>query len=234
MKKILLLLLVFVSVSFISKSQTKEWTFGVAPFAGTTYSTTTTVDGLTIMAGEKSTVVVDENPKKNGDYAFTHRAKLGGAGAPAEESPNMPTTRAFVFDVTGSSIITVAALSSSGSEDRQLLLTNGTELIHTYQAPGKYTDADKNNIGLESFDYEGGAGTLYLFSASSGVNVYLIKVEAESSSSISADKADKGVIVSAEYYDIAGRKVTDSTKGLLIKKAVYENGSVETSKVFVY
>jgi hypothetical protein len=88
--------------------------------------------------------------------------KLGGTGS--------STNRALKFDVTGACTITVYALSSSAGSDRQLALSDGTNEITTIAAPGSSTT-------LETYNYTGGAGTLYLYSKNSGVNVYLIKIE---------------------------------------------------------
>ena len=44
--------------------------------------------------------------------------------------------------------------------------------------------------------------------------------------------ADKGAIVSEKYYTLTGIQVLQPATGLLIKKVVYDNGVVETTKIF--
>ena len=175
MKKVLLsaILLAGAATMFAQKT----WNFSnTEKFPAQTFSTTTIIDGLKIMATADATVAIDANTKKHGTYSFTQRLKLGGSGGFTAENRYMPTTRALVFQVTGPGTITVSCLSSSSSADRRLLLTNGTDSISSFSAPGVYSDPDGNNIPLETFNYTGGAATLYLYSVSSGVNIYLLDV----------------------------------------------------------
>jgi hypothetical protein len=175
MKKILLGAILLASATTMFAQKT--WNFSVTEkFPAQTFSSTTTIDGLKIMATADATVVIDANAKKHGSYSFTQRLKLGGSGGFTAENRYMPTTRALVFQVSGPGTITVCCLSSSSSADRRLLLTNGTDSISSFSAPGSYSDAEGNNIPLETFNYTGGAATLYLYSISSGVNIYLLDV----------------------------------------------------------
>jgi hypothetical protein len=175
MKKVLLSVILLVCASMMFAQKT--WNFSDAgKFSPQTYSSTTIVDGLKILASASATVTIDANTKKHGTYSFTQRLKLGGSGGFTAENRYMPTTRALVFQVSGPGTITVCCLSSSSSSDRRLLLTNGTDSISSFSAPGSYSDADGNNIPLETFNYTGGAATLYLYSVNSGVNIYLLDV----------------------------------------------------------
>jgi len=52
------------------------------------------------------------------------------------------------------------------------------------------------------------------------------------STSIGDNQSDKGTIVSAKYYNLNGVEISaPADNGIYIQKAVYENGSVETSKI---
>ena len=177
-----------------------EWNF--SNFEADNFAETTTISGLTIMAKDDSgnDVNIDSNTKRNGSYSFTQRLRLGGAGTATD---NLPTARALSFAVSGAGNITVACLSSSSGEDRALVLTNGTDVLHTFTAPGTYSNEDGANIPLETYNYTGGAATLYLYSLSSGVNVYLIKSEA-GSSSISNPVADQIYFNGSEIINAKG------------------------------
>ena len=175
MKKILLgaILLAGATTMFAQKT----WNFSeTGKFPVQTITTTTTIDGLKIMATTDATVAIDANTKKNGTYSFTQRLKYGGSGGFTAENRYMPTTRALVFQVSGPGTITVCCLSSSSSANRRLILTNGIDSISSFSAPGTYSDADGNTVPMETFNYTGGAATLYLYSVSSGVNIYLLDV----------------------------------------------------------
>jgi hypothetical protein len=42
---------------------------------------------------------------------------------------------------------------------------------------------------------------------------------------------DKGTVVSVEYFDILGRKVSNDRKGLVIERVLYSSGKVENNKI---
>lgn len=220
MKRILLSALCLFGISTLAINA-QTWNFST--FTVETISSTKTVNGLTIGAAAETTVAVDANPKSIDGYSFTQRLKLGGAGAATEEAPYMPTTRFLSFPVTGNSAITVYGMSSSSSAgDRILTLTDGTQEIDNFTNDG-------TAIAKKVYNYTGSAATLYLFSKSGGINLYLLSVEA-GNSSINSANADKGAVVSEVYYNLQGKQVIPTTKGLVIKKVTYQNGSVETIK----
>lgn len=222
MKKTLLLITV-AFFSFLAVNAQKTWNF--SDFQLASFTSATIIDGLQILAAESTGVSIDANAKKNGSYAFTQRIKLGGAGAWTPENRYMPTTRALVFNVKGSGTITVSALSSSSGTDRRLLLTNGQDSISSFVAPGSYS-ADGNNIGLETFNYTGGAATLYLYSVSSGVNIYLLDVSsAVDYSSVNNVMRDKGITISnnqinnpknlsLEVFNMVGKKIAEANQSI--------------------
>ncbi|WP_175550002.1 cadherin-like beta sandwich domain-containing protein [Mariniphaga anaerophila] len=142
-------------------SANKEWNIsqlvadGFLPAGDITEETT--VDGLTIFP----TVTIDNNNKTVDAFEFNKRLKLNGSGS--------TTSRALKFNVTGECTITIYALSSSSSSDRILNVDDGTNVIGTINAFG-------SSSSMETFNYTGGAGSLYLYSPSSGVNIYYVKV----------------------------------------------------------
>lgn len=253
MKKVLLsaILLAGAATMFAQKT----WNFSnTEKFPAQTISSTTIIDGLKIMATADATVAIDANPKKHGTYSFTQRLKLGGSGGFTAENRYMPTTRALVFQVTGPGTITVSCLSSSSSADRRLLLTNGTDSISSFSAPGVYSDPDGNNIPLETFNYTGGAATLYLYSVSSGVNIYLLDVSSakdyeESPSSVKIQKSENSIafngseIVNAkglalQVFNASGKRIIASSATTIsttqLPKGVYIVREVGTSNTLKF
>lgn len=224
MKKTVLILSLFIAgASVLTVQAQKEWTFDKAPFEATTYSQTTTLDGLTVYATEGKTVVIDENNKRNGEYAFTHRLKFGGSGtiADSENAPFLPSERAISFPVTGPTTVKIAALSSSSSTDRTLVMSDGITSLHTFAAPGSYSDGT-DNVPIETYQYAGGAGTLYIWSPSSGVNLYMVATSTTTGiSKVTIDGVSfngREIVnenqVRLEVYNILGNKVAESTSNI--------------------
>ncbi|MBN1820335.1 MAG: T9SS type A sorting domain-containing protein [Prolixibacteraceae bacterium] len=133
-------------------------------------SETVTVNGLTIYAHSGKTVTIDENGKTLDDMVFTHRLKLGGSGD--FDEAGMPLGRVLGFAVDGPKKITVMAMSSSGSSDRILNIAVGNKDSLLAEFPAMGAELTKGE-----YIYEGGPDTIYMYSPSSGVNVYYIKVE---------------------------------------------------------
>lgn len=224
MKKTLLITaLVAAAFTTLTAQTEKAWTFEKAPFTVTTYTESTTLDGLTILSNSTSSIAIDANSKKNGEYSFTHRLKLGGAATiDKATAPWLPTNRAVSFAVSGSGTIKIAALSSSSSADRRLILSNGTDSLYNFSAPGTYS-ADGNTVPLETYQYTGGAATLYLWSPSSGVNIYLIAAPATQTSvgkiTIPGVEYTGNMItnthkVHIEVYNLLGNKVAETNANL--------------------
>ncbi len=166
MKKLFTLLVVFFAAISYANAQnwTKTWNFST--WEDQTIKATTTIDGLTVAATEDASVAVDANSKTVDGVEYTKRLKLGGTGK-AE-------SRHLKFDVAGPATIKVIRISSSSSGGaRTLNVAAGTfdNVIGTIEAP------DGGNPAYDSFEYTGEATTLYLYSASSGINIYAIYVE---------------------------------------------------------
>jgi len=155
----------------------KEWNFSNSPFILASYKTQTTIDGLTIMADQTDSIVVNTTFQTNGSKSFTQRLVLTGSGRPVAGT-YLPITRALVFNVSGSCQISVCCLSNSATENRKLMITNGTDSLGFFNAfTSTYSDALGNTVPLETFTYYGNAGKIYLYSKSSIINVYYIKVQ---------------------------------------------------------
>lgn len=223
MKKNLLLLVTAVVLSLTTANAQKEWNF--ANFEAKSYTTVTTIDGLTISPTDKS-IDIDSNKKSMDGYDFTQRLKFGGSGTPLTEGTMIPEGRHISFPVEGPVTITVYGMSSSKGSERTLMITDGTNEVGTLVNDG-------NAIDKAEVAYTGGAATIYMYSANSGFNIYLVKYVPNGASGIETENQDRGEIVSVTYYDLSGRIANENTKGFVIKKAVYEDGSVETTKTYV-
>ena len=86
------------------------------------------------------------------------------------------TSKAVKFTVNGACKIYVVT-RSVGDDERKLVLYNGATKLHEFLAVVRSA-----NPPVSSYDYTGGAGSLYLYSANKGINVYLIKIVYGSSS----------------------------------------------------
>ncbi|OJX91316.1 MAG: hypothetical protein BGP01_12965 [Paludibacter sp. 47-17] len=247
MKKTLLIFAFGVAaIATVSAQGQKVWTFESAPFEVKSYVANTELDGLTILAASGKNVDIDANGKKNGDYSFTHRLKLGGAATVDKgTAPWLPTERAVKFNVSGAGLIKIAALSSSSSADRRLILSNGTDSLYNFSAPGTYS-ADGNTVPLESYQYTGGAATLYLWSPSSGVNIYLISAPALQTSveklqlqgiSFNGREVINENKVGIEVYNLLGNKIAESNANISMErysKGIYfvkVSGTKEVMKI---
>jgi hypothetical protein len=225
MKKKLLATILLLST--FACSQAQIWNFSESPFGAiASYSTNTTVSNLTISPKSGTPIAIDGNTKSIDDYTFSFRLKLGATGTidDKENHPYLPSSAYVSFPVTGNSTITVYGMSSSSSSTRTLAITDGTVKL------GGLTN-DGTTIGKGEVTYTGGTGTIYLYSESSGFNIYLIKVT--QSSGINDSQATKGAVVSSKRYDTTGREVSENASGLIIQKKTYENGATETQKVLV-
>lgn len=131
---------------------------------------TQTVLGLTIYAHSEKKVTVDENEKTLDDMMFTNRLKFGGSGD--FDDDGMPLGRVLSIEVSGNTTFTVAAMSSSSSEDRVLNIATGNEDAVWAEFP-----ALGESLTSGMYTYMGGPAKILFFSPSSGVNIYYIKSE---------------------------------------------------------
>lgn len=147
----------------------QEWNFSSASFnALGTIAVTTTIEGLTVYAAVGAEVVVDANNKTLDGMNFTSRLKLGGTGN--FDADGKPVSRVLAFSVTGNTTITVMGMSSSSSADRTLVIAAGNKETEV----GRFS-ALGASISKGEYTYTGGPTTIYLFSLSSGVNLYYLK-----------------------------------------------------------
>ena len=131
-----------------------------------------TVGAFTINATESKSVVIDASSKSADNFSFTQRLKFGGTGS--------VEARNIAYTATGAATMTVYAMSSSSSADRDLVLDNGSGTVSTQKALG---------ASLTKLTYEiSAAGTYYLYSANSGINIYYVAVEYAAGSTESSEE----------------------------------------------
>ncbi|MGF7139260.1 T9SS type A sorting domain-containing protein [Roseimarinus sediminis] len=200
----------------IPQTTEQEWNISTDAFnALGDITETAVIEGLTIYANADKKVTVDANNKSVEGMDFTHRLKLGGSGSMEE---GVPVARVVGFDVPGNTTITVAAMSSSSSSDRELvILTAEGDTIDIFPALGE-------SISMASYEYTGGATSIYLFSKSSGINIYYIKA-------ISTVAEEEELVLKHSYTfeDGTAADVVGGANGTLIGGAAISGGALQTT-----
>ena len=187
----------------------KTMSINVSELDTATISEFTTFGDFTVAATGEKTVVIDENGKigDNG-VEFTKRMKLGGAGS--------TELRSISFTTGGAATVTVYAMSGSSGENRPLLLmtADGTEV-------GRVTTlgvVEESIIPALTYEITE-AGTYYIWSEKSGINIYSIEVKevggaAAAPSTLSANEVPAGDVTDITtwgdftVYANADKKVT--------------------------
>lgn len=241
MKKLLLSVFSVLALSVGVQAQT--WNFSDAAWQSAPVSGGTTVSGLTNHSTKsKASVAKSDKAYTLGDvpYEFTYTFKFGETGS-FEDGTSTPITGVLSFSVTGNSVISVVgthASSQGGMRELVVATDNGGTLNELGSFP-VYDKTDdtvpdlKGQLNSGTFTYTGEATTVYVYSRIGGVNLYLVKADPAGASSINDVTADKGVVVSTEYYNVTGAKVSENTVGLILKKVTYENGATEVVKTIV-
>ena len=140
------------------------WDFSTSDFNGLgTITSTTTVKDLTIAASSDKAVTVATGAKTIDGHSFTHVLKTVGTGSAA--------ARSLSFAVTGVCTIEVYLISANATTERTLNIYSGSyggTLLTTLPAA---TTAAK-----QTYAYSGGATTIHMGSANSGINFYAINL----------------------------------------------------------
>ena len=156
------------------QASSSSWNFKSSNFKNLgTISSTKTVDGLGLIAtSSKKMSVKTENATVSGTK-YTYALALGGTGSTSYRAVKVP--------VSGASTLKVV-LASSGSSTRNLVVadSNGKKLT---------TLSATKSAALQSYSYKGSAGSLYLYSAGSGIDIFKIQVDTASGSSSSSSNS---------------------------------------------
>lgn len=160
-----------------SATEAKTVAFSADNLATTTENTTADTVLVEGAMAAKPGVAVDGNKKKYEDAndssknrEFTQRLKLNGAGNPTSKSVEIITT--------GKAKIVVYAQSGSGSEDRPLVLAK-TTYTSWADTPTEIVGEPQTCLGasLTRVEFEvTEAGTYYLASTKSGINIYGVEI----------------------------------------------------------
>jgi len=124
-------------------------------------TTNTKYGEFTVLASAGKNVLIEGNNKTFGDMSHTMRLKLNGTGTPGAEG-----NRAIMFTVTGPGTLTVHAISGSSSATRNLLLSNGDSVVGSNAIKGDVAEIHTYEITS--------AGTYYLYSENSSINIYYL------------------------------------------------------------
>jgi hypothetical protein len=130
------------------------------------------------------------------------------------------------FKVTGASKITITA-ESSNDNAREIAVATASGMVGTVSAPGR------NNAAALSVNYDGNdpEGIIYIYSNGGGaIDITSIAVE-PAKTAISSPDVSK-TTVSETYYTLTGERLSKTNNtGVYIRKTIYADGSVETSKI---
>ena len=141
------------------------WNFSTSDFTALLgdITSTTTVNGLTMTATTDKKMTIAASSKTIAGTAFTHTLKTGGTGN--------ASYRNLSFAVMGPCTIEVY-LVSAGSGERTLNIYSGS---YSGSATATLT-APETTPAKQTFNYTGGATTIYMGSANSGINFYAINL----------------------------------------------------------
>ncbi|MBE5867123.1 MAG: hypothetical protein E7292_13195, partial [Lachnospiraceae bacterium] len=120
-----------------------------------------TIGDFTLNAAEGFSMKYNTNNKSIDGFTFTHRMQLNGAGS--IENRNVS------FATTGAAKVVVYAMSGSNGKTRELILADSTGT--------KVGGVSDDGTAIQKKEYDiTSAGTYYLYSGDSGINIYYISV----------------------------------------------------------
>ncbi|WP_303921096.1 Ig-like domain-containing protein [Treponema berlinense] len=130
-------------------------------YTAETISETKVLGNMTVLASSSKQVTIASSSITVEGYSFTKVLKFGGSGS--------KTGRALKFTLTETSELEVYCVSASNSGTGRMLVlaTDSAEINKTNEAP---TTAGILNYGSIE------AGTYYLYSNNSGINIYAVKI----------------------------------------------------------
>lgn len=149
------------SGSGTAASTSYDWNFSHSAFSGLgTISSSQTVHDLTLVANSAKTLTMKSCSASYNGTNYSNYLALGGGGS--------TSYRALKFNVNGPCTITVIG-KSSGSSTRTLAVcdSSGNSLG---------TISCTSSLASGTYNYTGSAGTVYVYSTGSGINLYEVKV----------------------------------------------------------
>lgn len=168
----LFVITVFTGTGSTAYAASTSWNFKDNGFKNLgTIRSTITVDNLTLVATEEKTMSVNPDSQTVDDVLYPYCLSLEGSGCKDYRSVKVPVAGASTIKVT---------LKSSGTNERSLIIAdeNGTQLTAL---------TAESNATMKSYNYNGSAGYVYLYSSNSGILLYKIQVDDKSGSSDPTD-----------------------------------------------
>ena len=104
-----------------------------------------------------------------------------------------------------------------------------SKLIGSLIFPGQESGTPPLNEALIS--YTGDATTLYVF-CNAAVSLFYLSATNVVVSSVNNTNIHK-TVVSEKLFDVLGREVNNKSKGLIIKRQTYDDGTTSTFKTYI-
>ena len=155
----------------VDASTTVSWNFKNSSFKNLgTISSTTTVDGLTLVATDSLTMQVKAKNATVSGTDYTYALALTGRGD--------QNGRAVKVPVSGNDVIKVTLQSSSSTDARTLIVADSAGNQLTTMSAG-------TTASTLSYTYTGGGDAIWLYSQDSGIDIFKIQVDSNGTSSTS-------------------------------------------------
>lgn len=155
----------------VDASTTVSWNFKNTSFKNLgTISSTTAVDGLTLVATDSLTMQVKAKNATVSGTDYTYALALSGRGN--------QNGRAVKVPVSGNDVIKVTLQSSSSTDARTLIVADSAGNQLTTMSAG-------TTASTQSYTYTGGGDAIWLYSQDSGIDILKIQVDSNGTSSTS-------------------------------------------------
>ena len=152
----------------VDASTTVSWNFKNSSFKNLgTISSTTTVDGLTLVATDSLTMQVKAKNATVSGTDYTYALALSGRGN--------QNGRAVKIPVSGNDVIKVTLQSSSSTDARTLIVADSAGNQLTTMSAG-------TTASTQSYTYTGGGDAIWLYSQDSGIDIFKIQVDSNGTS----------------------------------------------------
>lgn len=163
---------VFTTASLIANASTSvSWNFSDTSFRSLgTFSTSQTINGLTLIATSDKTMSVAANSQTVSGVSFSYALSLGGSGTTSYRSIKVP--------VSGSDTIKVTCMSS-GTSARTLAIANSSGTVLGNLTAG-------TTASTQSYSYSGASGYVYIYSTNSNINIFKVQVDSNSTTTTSS------------------------------------------------
>lgn len=200
----------------------QDWVFtDAAGWSTGDITETVKVNGLTAVATSSNKMTISDSSTSIDGTAFTRRLQLQGSGAADK--------RYVSFEVEGPTVIEVwGAHASSSDSNRPLKISFGgfgTDAQTIYQ----FTTA--NETKHATYEYTGAATTIYIYSGSSGLNLYEIKA----TTTIASDTESGSAVVKYPTSQIKASGAGVSTPNELMDEiSVSLNGNLGWESSFTW